>query len=188
MHDESNLTEKQAQYLKKLDEPDKFYSTKKLGSFVEKGKTFFRLFTPNAEKVTLVVFDELENNKGKEFEMTKDNNCVWETSIDGERYGLYYSYKVKHSGMHAILCIDPYAKAVASLNTYFTPRKSIVVKENDYEWEGDTWIKRDWRDLIIYEMHIRDGILEDASREPRHQHSVREPGDRPSRPSESKGS
>ncbi|OGU65487.1 MAG: pullulanase, partial [Ignavibacteria bacterium RBG_16_36_9] len=26
----------------------------------------------------------------------------------------------------------------------------------DYDWEGDEWIKMDWRDLIVYEMHIRD--------------------------------
>ncbi len=55
-----------------------------------------------------------------------------------------------------VLCVDPYAKAVATFNTYYSPRKSIVVKENDYDWQGDEWIKRDWRDLIIYEMHIRD--------------------------------
>ncbi len=163
MYDESNLTEKQEQYLKKLNELDKFYSTKKLGSFVEKGKTHFRLFAPSAEKVTLVIFDELENNKGHEFEMIKDNNAVWETSIDGERYGLYYGYKVKHHGKHVIHCIDPYAKAVASFNTYFNPHRSIVVKENDYDWEGDTWIKRDWRDLIIYEMHVRDMTIHPSS-------------------------
>ena len=163
MHDESNLTEKQSQYLKKLDELDKFYSTKKLGSFVEKGKTHFRLFAPNAEKVSVVLFDELEKSKGYEFEMTRDNNCVWEVSVDGEKYGFYYSYKIKYNGKHAIFCVDPYAKAIASFNTYFNPRRSIIVKGNDYDWEGDTWIKRDWRDLIIYEMHIRDMTIHPSS-------------------------
>ena len=37
------------------NELDKFYSNKKLGSFVEEGKTYFRLFTPNAEKVYLTL-------------------------------------------------------------------------------------------------------------------------------------
>jgi pullulanase len=150
-------------YFKKLDELDNYYADKKLGSFVENGKTYFRLFTPNAEKVTLVLFNELEDVKGVEYEMIKDNDSVWEISIDGEKYGFYYSYKVKHSRKHAILCIDPYAKAVASFNAYFNPRRSIVVKENDYDWEGDTWIKRDWWDLIIYEMHIRDMTIHPSS-------------------------
>src|ERR1035441_10867880 len=50
----------------------------------------------------------------------------------------------------------PYSKAVATFNTYMNPGRSIVIKEGNYDWEGDEWLQRDWRDLIIYEMHIRD--------------------------------
>jgi pullulanase len=159
----SKLTQEQIQYLKNLDELDKYYSTKKLGSFVENGKTYFRLFTPNAEKVALVLFNKPEDDKGAEYEMIRDNDGVWETSVDGEKYGFYYGFKVKHTGKRTVLCLDPYTKAVASLNTFFNPRRSIVVKENDYDWEGDTWVKRDWRDLIIYEMHIRDMTIHPSS-------------------------
>ncbi len=79
---------------------------------------------------------------------------------------MFYGFKVCHSGtpcIEDIVCIDPYAKAVATFQTYFSPRRAIVVKEESYDlcagqagWEGDEWIQRDWRDLIIYEMHIRD--------------------------------
>ncbi len=144
---------------KKQKQLDKLYSEKKLGSFVENGKTYFRLFTPNAEKVSLLTFEQPEQIKGKEFPMIRDENGVWETSLDGELYGLYYGFKVCHPETRCIediVCLDPYAKAVATFNTYFNPRRSIVVKEGDYDWEGDEWIQRDWRDLIIYEMHIRD--------------------------------
>lgn len=138
------------------DNLDKFYSDKKLGSFVERGKTYFRIFTPNAEEVSLVIFDNLKDDEGKEYEMTRDENAVWETSVDGELYGKYYGYYVKHKNQDPVLCIDPYTKAVASFNNYFTPRRSIVIKEGDYDWQGDKWIQRDWSDLIIYEMHVRD--------------------------------
>lgn len=151
---------------KKQKELDKFYSDlpdrqagKRLGSFVENGKTYFRLFTPNAEKVSLLTFEKPEQTKGKEFQMMRDENGVWETSLDGELYGLFYGFKVCHPGtpcIEDIVCVDPYAKAVATFQTYFSPRRAIVVKEGNYLWEGDEWIQRDWRDLIIYEMHIRD--------------------------------
>ena len=151
---------------KKQKEFDKFYSDlpdrqagKRLGSFVENGKTYFRLFTPNAEKVSLLTFEKPEQTKGKEFQMMRDENGVWETSLDGELYGLFYGFKVCHPGtpcIEDIVCVDPYAKAVATFQTYFSPRRAIVVKEGNYLWEGDEWIQRDWRDLIIYEMHIRD--------------------------------
>lgn len=144
---------------KKQKELDKLYSDKRLGSFVENGKTYFRLFAPNAEKVSLLTFEQPEQTMGKEFPMTRDENSVWEISLDGELYGLYYGFKVCHPGtpcIEDVVCLDPYAKAVTTFQTYFSPRRAIVVKEGNYNWEDDEWIQRDWRDLIIYEMHIRD--------------------------------
>ncbi|MEO8231225.1 MAG: alpha-amylase family glycosyl hydrolase [Ignavibacteriota bacterium] len=138
------------------NELDKIYSDKKLGAFVENGKTYFRLFTPNAEKVSLVIFNKVDDQGGKEYEMIRDENAVWETSIDKELYGKFYGFNVKHKDKDAVLCLDPYAKAVASYNTYFTPRKSIIVEEDNYNWQNDNWIQRDWRDIIVYEMHVRD--------------------------------
>jgi pullulanase/glycogen debranching enzyme len=146
-------------FQKKQGKLDLIYSDKKLGSFVQDGKTYFRLFAPNAEKVSLLTFDKPEQTYGKETKMVKDENGVWETSFDGELYGLFYGFKVCHPEtpcIEDIVCLDPYAKAVTTFNTYYNPRRAIVIKEGDYDWEGDEWIKTDWRDLIIYEMHIRD--------------------------------
>jgi pullulanase len=162
----TKLTQKDLEFIKHYKELDKYYSDKRLGSFVEDGKTFFRLFAPGAERVILVTFNEPEETEGTEYNMIKDNDGVWEAVIDGEKYGLYYGFNVKHHGKrinHEIICLDPYAKAVTTLNTYFNPRRAIVVKENDYDWEGDEWIQRDWRDLIIYEMHIRDMTIHPSS-------------------------
>jgi len=149
----------------KQEKFDNIYSDKKLGSFVRDGKTFFRLFAPSADKVLLLTFEQPEQVNGNEFVMVKDENGIWETTLDGELYGLYYGFKVCHPGtpcIEDIVCIDPYAKAVATFQTYFSPRRAIVVQEGNYDWEGDEWIQIDWRDLIIYEMHIRD-MTEHAS-------------------------
>jgi pullulanase len=151
------------QFLSHLQELDKYYSDKKLGSFVEDGKTIFRLFTTSAEKVTLVTFANPGDENGAEYDMKKDDNCVWEITVNGEWYGIYYNYSVQQPGKKPVLCVDPYSRAVASYNTYFTPRRSIVVKENNYNWDSDECIKRDWRDLIIYELHIRDMTMDKSS-------------------------
>jgi pullulanase/glycogen debranching enzyme len=150
----------------KQEKLDKIYSDKKLGSFVQNGKTYFRLFAPSAEKVSLLTFEQPEQIDGKEIQMTKDENGVWEIILDGELYGLFYGYKVCHPGtpcIEDIVCIDPYAKAVTTFNTYYNPRRAIVIKEDNYDWEGDEWLKTDWRDLIIYEMHIRDMTAHETS-------------------------
>ena len=152
-------TAKQLEFIQKQKELDKYYSEKRLGSFVHEGKTYFRLFAPSAEKVILLTYEQPEQTYGKEHKMQRDENGVWETSLDGERYGLFYGFKVCHPEtpcIEDIVCLDPYAKAVATFQTYFSPRRAIVVKEGNYNWENDEWINMDWRDLIIYEMHIRD--------------------------------
>jgi len=154
-----NTPKEISEFLARQKELDSLYSDKKLGTFVEDGNTYFRLFTPTAEKVTLVTFEKPEQSYGKKHKMVRDSNGVWEAVLDGEQYGLFYGFKIHHSeapGIEDIICIDPYAKAVTTFNNYFNPRRAIVVKEGEYDWEGDEWIQMDWRDLIIYEMHIRD--------------------------------
>ena len=64
----------------KQEKFDKLYSDKKLGSFIQDGKTFFRLFAPSAEKVSLLTYEQPEQTYGKEYGMIKDQNGVWETS------------------------------------------------------------------------------------------------------------
>ncbi|MCP5064348.1 MAG: pullulanase [Ignavibacteriae bacterium] len=135
------------------------YSDKQLGSFVLDQKTIFRLFAPTAKSVELITFNKAEENIGKTYNMTKDSDGVWEISLDGKLFGLYYGYKISQNsdlnGAKVELSIDPYAKAVTTFTDYFNPRKAIVYNDN-YNWENDEWIQRDWRDLTIYEMHIRD--------------------------------
>jgi pullulanase len=140
-------------------------SDKKLGSFVEKGNTYFRLFAPDAVSVSLITFSSLDDAVGNEHTMLLGDDGVWETSLEGEKYGLQYGFKVKQKKHKSSspLCLDPYSKAVATFNTYLNPGRSIVIKEGDYDWEGDDWIQRDWRDLIIYEMHIRDMTAHNSS-------------------------
>ncbi len=57
------------------------YSDKKLGSFVKEGRTFFRVFSPSGEDVKLIIFENPEQVFGKAYDMEKDENGVWETSL-----------------------------------------------------------------------------------------------------------
>lgn len=142
-----------------LNDLDKFYSTKKLGAFVQDNQTVFRLFAPQALDVNLYLFERPEDKKGKTFKMIRDSNGVWEFAYHKPLNKIYYGFRIKNSPNENIdknpLCIDPYSKAVTSLTTYYNPRKSILV-DLPFDWEGDTWIQQDWRDLVIYEMHLRD--------------------------------
>lgn len=150
-----------SEFVKRYNELDRFYSDKKLGSFFEDGTTFFRLFAPSAVSVRLCTFTHPDSRKCKEYFMSKDENGVWEARIEGEQYGLFYGFKVYHKGedlsnSNKPICVDPYSKAVATKTSYLNPRRSIVVKDSPFDWEGTDRLNYDWRDLIIYEMHVRD--------------------------------
>ncbi|MCF6270796.1 MAG: pullulanase [Melioribacteraceae bacterium] len=142
-----------------IESKSEVYSTKQLGSFVDNGKTTFRLFAPNAKSVKLYIFDAPEDDAISEQAMTIADDGVWEISFNENLTNKYYGFKVAHSENDDFsklpLCVDPYAKAVTSFTDYNNPRKSIVYNDS-YDWEGDQWIQRNWRDLIIYEMHIKD--------------------------------
>jgi pullulanase len=149
------------EFIKRYKELDNYYSDKRLGSFVENGITYFKLFAPSAISVRLCTFNKPDDKKCKEYFMIKDQNGVWEAEVEGEQYGLFYGYKVYHKGddfsnSNKPISVDPYSKAVATKTAYMNPRRSIVVKEESYNWEGTDWLNHDWRDLIIYEMHVRD--------------------------------
>ena len=134
-------------------------STKQLGSIVTNEKTTFRLFAPNANSVKLYIFDAPEYDAVSEQSMKIDDNGVWEITLNENLTTKYYGYKVAHSQIDDFkdlpLCVDPYSKAVTSFTDYNNPRKSIVYNES-YDWGDDQSIQRNWKDLIIYEMHIKD--------------------------------
>lgn len=160
-------TVKQQSYIEKQKELDELYSDKRLGSFVENDTTIFRLFAPSAVKVELCLFSTVNGLDKQTFEMKKDENGVWEFILPENWSNKFYGFKVYsdndlQSGKEPVLSVDPYAKAVATYTTYMNPRLSIVYQE-DFDWGEDTWLQRDWRDLIIYEMHVRDMTIHPSS-------------------------
>lgn len=158
----------QSRYPDFFPEQNKYFSIKPLGVNIEFGKTVFRLFAPNATKISLVIFKKHDDINGQEHLMEKDKDGVWEYRLQGEQYGLYYAYRLdgpkgkENMFDPSFLIADPYSKAVVTKNNYRHPGKSIIIN-TDYDWEGDTWITTPIQDLIIYEMHVRDMTIHPSS-------------------------
>jgi pullulanase/glycogen debranching enzyme len=144
---------------------DTFYSTKPLGLTVVKNSYHFRLFAPRAIWVKLVLFNKHDARNGKEFFLEKDADGVWELSLTAKQLGQarYYGYRVHGPQGNGemfdstLVLADPYSKAVATMNHYTHPAKSLLFPEKTpFDWEGTAPVSIAPGDLIIYEMHVRD--------------------------------
>ena len=144
------------------DTLNQFYSEKPLGCLREGQRLAFRIFAPRALQVRVVIFDRHDAETGHEFQMQRDQDGVWEFLSEENWAGKYYGYRVSGpAGKGKIfddakIIADPYSRAVATMNHYSHPAKSLILPKDDFDWSGDAFLKIPMEDLIIYEMHIRD--------------------------------
>ncbi len=128
------------------------------GAFLESGYTYFRVHSPEAERLYLVLFDRAEDSTGREFPMKKHPNGDWDLKVEQAGVGTLYGYRAVGTapGMDStVIVADPYSKAVVTQNIYNPIAKSLIV-DGAFNWEGDRWQTVDPRDLVIYELHVRD--------------------------------
>ncbi len=126
------------------------------GSRVEKNKTIFKVYAPEAEMVEICFF----NNDGVEEKryVMSESNGDWLYTLKGEQIGLNYAYRVDNGS----LLLDPYAKDLkTSVHWDYDDYKNdkmvppSVVISNEFDWEGveKPVIKNEER--VAYEVHIK---------------------------------
>ncbi len=141
---------------------DGLYSEKPLGFQREGGKSVFRVFAPRARWVRLVRYDDPQSEPDGEFTMQRDADGVWEFATDRSWSGKFYGYRLH--GPHGngemfdstIVVADPYSRVVATANHYRHPGRTLIVPAPRSGEMPPPIAPINPRDLIIYEMHIRD--------------------------------
>ncbi|MDG4562923.1 MAG: glycogen debranching protein GlgX [Candidatus Competibacter sp.] len=146
--------------------------------------TNFALFSENATKVELCLFDEQDHET--RLELKEVDKFIWHGYAPeigpGQRYGFrVYGPFAPHEG-HRFnpnkLLIDPYAKAldgdVQPGEAIFgypweQPEDDLAFSESDsaplmpkavvvdphFDWEGDELPRTPWHETVIYELHVR---------------------------------
>lgn len=133
------------------------------GTFVKNDGIDFKIHASKSENVYLVIFNNPEDDYGKEFPMVKQDNGDWFYRLKDAGYGTLYGYRLEGPANDSkVIVADPYTKAAVTQNSYQHIAKSLVVN-TDFHWENDKWMNIDPRDLIIYEMHLRDMTVHPTS-------------------------
>ncbi len=149
-----------------------------IGSSVKENGVNFSVFSRNAKSVELLLFDDKDDTKpSATIELREKENrsyFYWHIFVEDIKAGQYYAYRVDgdYDPSKALafdkskVLIDPYAKGIYASNydrnlakIYGKDNlpyayKSVVIGNNNYDWEGDEPLSNDLSDLTIYEMHI----------------------------------
>ena len=101
-------------------------SYKKLGSIYSKESTTFRVWAPTRDQIKLYLYDKFDDLIRKEYTMVKDEDGVFEFTLEGDLDGKFYMY-----GIDDMLVTDPNAYACAVNSS-----KSAIIDLDDTNPEG----------------------------------------------------
>ena len=91
-----------------------------IGTTVKNSGVNFALFSANAEKIELCIFDQQGQQELQRFVLPQCQHNIWHGFLNGAKAGLVYGYRVYgpyspesgHRFNHHKLLLDPYAKAL----------------------------------------------------------------------------
>ena len=126
-----------------------------LGVTYDAQVSFFKVWSPKALKVSLVLYRNGDGeNKIEEIPMQKCAKGVWKVSVERDLKGVYYTYKV-NNGKVIKEVMDPYAKACG-----VNGKRGMIInlsETNPVGWEEQKNISlNNPTEAIIYEVHVRD--------------------------------
>ncbi|MCP4546317.1 MAG: glycogen debranching protein GlgX [bacterium] len=149
-----------------------------LGATVYTGGANFSIFSKNAEKMELLLFNLADNSEpARVITLDAKRNRTfyyWHVYVPGLTAGQIYAWRahgpwapeegLRFDGDKVLL--DPYSRCIVKPKAYdriaaFEPGdncsqalKCVVVDSSDYDWEGDVHPKHSYSETIIYEMHV----------------------------------
>jgi 1,4-alpha-glucan branching enzyme len=115
---------------------------------------YFALWAPNARNVSIL--GDFNQWDGREHQMRKLENGIWELFIPELKVGTQYKYEVKNWEGHIYEKSDPYG-----FQQEVRPKTaSIVADLKTYKWNDDDWMEKRRntdplsRPISVYEVHL----------------------------------
>jgi len=138
----------------------------------------FSVFSKNADSVELLFFDDVDDDTPSRIitldPLVNRTYHYWHVCVPGLESGQLYGYRVagpwdpsrrlRFDGDKLLL--DPYGRGVATGAGYERAAaarpganlgkamKSVLIGDEDYDWQGDRPLQRPYSESVIYEMHV----------------------------------
>lgn len=146
-----------------------------LGANIIDGGVNFSVFSPNAIKVELLLFDSVNDHNPEVITLDSEMNKTyyyWHIWIPNLKENQLYAYRVDgpyrpEEGLlfdAAKVLVDPYAKAIVGkydrklaaqygVDNMHACLKSAIISD-DFDWDSDELPSHDLEKSVIYEMHL----------------------------------
>lgn len=135
------------------------YDGTDLGAVCDGDCTYFRLWSPLAEAVTLNLYKDGETEEVTAVSMEKAEKGTWTYTLEQDGHAVYYDYTIEMDGK-SWKTADPYAKACAC-----NGNRSMAVdlkRTNPDGWELDC-APAEKPEQVVYEIHVKDFSNDPAS-------------------------
>ncbi|MCB0422359.1 MAG: hypothetical protein KDD61_15275 [Bdellovibrionales bacterium] len=135
-----------------------FYQGDDLGATVQSNQIQFKVWSPTAESIFLVLYQPDETTVQQKIPMHRNHLGVWHTTIPiADNVGRLYQYEVKAFGKTE-LALDPYAKSMGgqTLKDRTQVGKAAIVKLPFTPPHSPMDNMANEVDVLLYEAHIRD--------------------------------
>ena len=141
-----------------------------LGVSVGKLRTAFKLWAPTAQQVAVCTYDSGSSRAAAITPMQQDAQTgTWTAAAAANLTGKYYTYlvdvAVDGAGIVRNLVTDPYSVSLTtdSKRSYIADLASPALKPA--RWDGTPAPKtvRTQTDMVVYELHVRDFSINDAT-------------------------
>ena len=140
-----------------------------LGARIARGRTRFKLWAPTAQSVILCTYPARGGTPTLEAMQFDAGTGIWSATQSGERHGRYYRFAVttfaRGVGLVRNLVTDPYSVSLDA------DSKRSYIADLDAPWLSPPGWRSDraprnvraQEDMSIYELHVRDFSITDAS-------------------------
>lgn len=116
----------------------------------ENNTASFKIWVPMADAVNLILYEK-DDNGCESIQLQKADKGIWQTTENIiEARGKRYIFKIKRDG-EEFSVLDPYVK-FATKNAEL----GVIESLDDEEKETKNWNPPTFKDLIIYEGHVKD--------------------------------
>ncbi|MDB5959573.1 MAG: alpha,6-glucosidase [Massilia sp.] len=141
-----------------------------LGVTATQTRTAFKLWAPTAQSVAVCVYDSGSSNARRILPMQRDDHGgVWRAALEGDASGGYYTYLVDvvadGAGLVRNLVTDPYSVSLGldSRRSYIADLDAPDLKPAGWDTGKAPAKVKTLTDMVVYELHVRDFSINDAS-------------------------